>query len=78
VSTPPGRHPTVMTQLILEDTNVKDMIKTFIDDEGGLTIVEYAVAGSLIAVGVILAFTSLGTKIGQVISGIDGKLVAPT
>ncbi|MNG31634.1 Flp/Fap pilin component [compost metagenome] len=35
----------------------------FIKDEDGLTIVEYAVAGGLITLAVVTAFTSLGTAI---------------
>jgi pilus assembly protein Flp/PilA len=53
---------------------VKDMIKTFIDDEGGLTVVEYAVAGGLIAVAVIAAFTALGTQVGLKIGAITTVL----
>lgn len=39
-------------------------------DERGLTTVEYAVAGSLIALAVITAFTNLGTQVGVVITNI--------
>lgn len=39
-------------------------------DELGLTTVEYAVAGSLIALAVITAFTNLGTQVGVVITNI--------
>ncbi len=53
---------------------MKDMIKTFIDDEGGLTIVEYAVAGGLIAVAVIAAFTTLGLTVGTKIGAINTAL----
>jgi pilus assembly protein Flp/PilA len=42
----------------------------FIREEEGLTTVEYAVAGSLIALAVITAFTNLGTQVGTVISNI--------
>jgi pilus assembly protein Flp/PilA len=42
----------------------------FIREEEGLTTVEYAVAGSLIALAVITAFTQLGTQVGVVIDGI--------
>ncbi|EJT84539.1 hypothetical protein PPS11_20603 [Pseudomonas putida S11] len=36
----------------------------FVKDEDGLTIVEYAVAGGLIALAVVTAFTELGTAVG--------------
>ena len=45
-------------------------IKRFIVEEEGLTTVEYAVAGSLIAAAVILAFQGLGVNVGNVIRNI--------
>ena len=54
---------------------MKDLIQKFIDDEGGLTVVEYAVAGGLIVGALILAFTNLGTavatKIGDIQTAIE-------
>jgi len=41
------------------------MIKNFLRDETGLELSEYAVAAALIAIGVVVAFTSLGTAIGS-------------
>jgi len=43
----------------------------FFRDEEGLTTVEYAVAGSLIALAVVGAFTLLGTTV-------EGKITAIT
>ena len=40
----------------------------------GLTTVEYAIAGSLVAVVVIAAFKVLGPRVGQVIQNISGSL----
>ena len=40
----------------------------------GLTTVEYAIAGGLIAGGVILAFGLLGTNISAVVNAIAGAL----
>ncbi|WP_303900862.1 Flp family type IVb pilin [Thiohalomonas denitrificans] len=40
-----------------------EKVKGFIDDESGLTMVEYAVAGSLVTLGAVAAFTALGTTI---------------
>lgn len=40
----------------------------------GLTTVEYAVAGGLIAAAVITAFIALGTNVGVVITGITTAL----
>ena len=43
---------------------MKKFILDFLRDEEGLTTVEYAVAGSLVAAAVVLAFTSLGEAVG--------------
>ncbi|MCL7461211.1 Flp family type IVb pilin [Pseudomonas sp. NW5] len=40
--------------------SIKQSVMRFIKDEEGLTIVEYAIAGGLIAVGVVAAFITLG------------------
>jgi pilus assembly protein Flp/PilA len=40
------------------------------NDEEGLTTVEYALAGGLIAVAVSTAFTQLGTKVAAVLQNI--------
>lgn len=42
---------------------MKSFVMKFLRDEEGLTIVEYAVAGAMITVAVIAAFTVLGTNI---------------
>ncbi|MBV7545220.1 Flp family type IVb pilin [Pseudomonas sp. PDM26] len=42
---------------------IKASVLKFIKDEDGLTIVEYAVAGGLITLAVVTAFTTLGTAI---------------
>ncbi|WP_282177777.1 Flp family type IVb pilin [Vibrio nereis] len=44
--------------------------KEFWNDEEGLTAVEYAVAGSLIAAAVVVAFQTLGTTVTGVINDI--------
>lgn len=49
---------------------LKNTLIAFLKDEEGLTTVEYAVAGSLIAAAVVTAFTDLGTEVGNVIDGI--------
>ena len=45
-------------------------------NEKGLTTVEYALAGGLIAVAVSLAFTNLGTQVAAVINNIRA-IIAP-
>ena len=42
---------------------MKKLIIGFLKDEEGLTMVEYAVAGALVAAACVIAFTSLGTAI---------------
>jgi len=42
---------------------IKASLVKFVKDEDGLTIVEYAVAGGLITLAVVTAFTTLGTAI---------------
>ncbi|WP_296058544.1 pilus assembly protein [uncultured Amphritea sp.] len=46
----------------------KTLVKRFIQDEEGLTTVEYAIAGSLVGLAVVLAFTSLGDAVGAAIT----------
>lgn len=56
---------------------LKKMLKqvtSFLRDEEGLTTVEYAVAGSLVAAAVVIAFTALGTQVGNVITGITADI----
>ncbi|MGH8546549.1 MAG: Flp family type IVb pilin [Gammaproteobacteria bacterium] len=48
-----------------------DKIFSFLRDESGLTTVEYAVAGSLIAAAVVASFRALGLQVGTVIDGIN-------
>ena len=43
--------------LILKELN------RLLNDEGGLTTVEYAVAGALVGAAVVTAFTQLGTSV---------------
>lgn len=49
---------------------MKEKIVAFLRDEEGLTTVEYAVAGALVAAAVVLAFTALGTSVGTVINNL--------
>jgi len=54
--------------------NLKQKLMVFWKDEEGLTTVEYAVAGGLIALVVILAFQALGDEVGRVIEEITALL----
>ena len=53
---------------------MKDKLMQFLRDEEGLTTVEYAVAGALVAAAVVLAFTQLGTQVGLVIDNLKGAI----
>jgi len=49
---------------------MKTYVVDFINDEEGLTMVEYAVAGSLIAAAAVTAFTDLGAAVAAKIQGL--------
>jgi pilus assembly protein Flp/PilA len=51
---------------------MKNLIRTFLRDEAGLTMVEYAIAGALVAAGSAIAFTTLGTNIITKITELAG------
>lgn len=42
---------------------IKTSVMKFIEDEDGLTIVEYAIAGGLVAIGAVVAFQLLGDNV---------------
>jgi pilus assembly protein Flp/PilA len=46
----------------------------FLRDDEGLTMVEYAVAGSLITLAAVTAFTTLGTNVAAKITQIASHL----
>ncbi len=53
---------------------IKTSVMKFMKDEDGLTIVEYAVGGSLITVAVIAAFTNLGAAVAAQIVRITAAI----
>ena len=53
---------------------VKDKIMTFLRDQDGLTIVEYAVAAGLITAAVAAAFVALGGSVNTIITTVNGYL----
>ncbi|MEA3411736.1 MAG: Flp family type IVb pilin [Pseudomonadota bacterium] len=52
-------------------------VKDFLRDEDGLTMTEYAVAGSLVTLVAAVAFTALGTDIAAAIDNIRANMTAP-
>ena len=53
---------------------MKDKLMQFLRDEDGLTTVEYAVAGALIAASVVAAFSALGNQVTNVIEFITNEI----
>jgi pilus assembly protein Flp/PilA len=49
-------------------------LMAFLRDEDGLTMVEYAVAGTLITLAAVAAFTNLGTAVSNKITAIYDDL----
>jgi pilus assembly protein Flp/PilA len=56
--------------------NLKKAIADFIKDEEGLTMVEYAIAGGLVAAGAVIAFGTLGTNVQTNIEGLATDVAA--
>lgn len=53
---------------------MKKFILDFLREEEGLTTVEYAVAGALVAAAVVTAFTGLGEQVETTIIGITDDI----
>ena len=49
---------------------MKKFIVAFLKDEQGLTMVEYAIAGALVSIAAVTAFTDLGAAIANRIAGL--------
>ncbi|HYQ38172.1 MAG TPA: Flp family type IVb pilin [Pseudomonas sp.] len=58
--------------------NFRKAVVVFFRDEEGLTMVEYAVAGALVTLGAVAAFTTLGTNIGTSITKLASCVVGDT
>lgn len=54
--------------------NVFEKVRAFVRDEDGLTMVEYAVAGSLITAAAAAAFLALGGAVTAQIAEITGYI----
>jgi pilus assembly protein Flp/PilA len=54
---------------------MKTLIVAFLKDEEGLTMVEYAIAGALVSIAAVTAFTNLGTaivaRIGDLVTAVN-------
>lgn len=54
--------------------NFTQSIKSFINDEEGVTAIEYGLLASLIALAIITGATALGGKLDAMFTFIAGKL----
>ncbi|AJC77488.1 Flp family type IVb pilin [Rhizobium sophoriradicis] len=50
------------------------LFSRFLKDESGATAIEYGLIAALISVALITGATSLGTKIGNVFTGLSTKM----
>jgi pilus assembly protein Flp/PilA len=57
--------------------SLKQSVVAFLRDEEGLTVVEYAIAGGLVGLAVITAFTNLGSAVERIITRIVTLLGGP-
>ncbi|EUC14335.1 Flp family type IVb pilin [Paraburkholderia bengalensis] len=53
-----------------------DLIRAFAREEDGVTAIEYGLLASLVACGIIVAATGLGTQLSSTFNYISGKLLA--
>jgi len=51
-----------------------DLLCQFIDDESGATAIEYGLIAALIAVVIISAINSVGTKLSSTFARVSGNL----
>jgi pilus assembly protein Flp/PilA len=56
---------------------MKTKVMKFLQDEEGLTIVEYAVAAALVSAAAVAAFELLGTNVAAVINALAAVIVTP-
>jgi pilus assembly protein Flp/PilA len=53
-------------------------LRKLLKDEGGATAIEYGLIAALVAVGIILALTTMGTSLNGVFNDISAELDAAT
>ena len=63
-----------MLIILKGEKKMKKFILDFLREEEGLTTVEYAVAGALVAAVVVTAFTNLGGAVDATITGITANI----
>jgi pilus assembly protein Flp/PilA len=55
-----------------------NLFARFAQDESGATAIEYGLIAALISVGIIVAASALGGSLGDLFTGISGKLDVST
>jgi pilus assembly protein Flp/PilA len=55
---------------------MKSLVKRFVKDESGATAIEYGLIAALIAVGIIVAVTSMGTELSGIFTRVANILKA--
>ncbi len=53
---------------------MKNLFSRFIKDESGATAIEYGLIASLVSIAAIVAFKSVGTKLGSTFNDIANNL----
>jgi pilus assembly protein Flp/PilA len=71
---PESRRLTIEKLIYERKRKMKERVMRFVRNQKGLTTVEYAVAGGLVALAVVLAFQALGVQVGAVITQITAAI----
>lgn len=58
--------------------NVMDAIRNFIQEEDGVTAIEYGLIAALVAVAIIAGATALGTSLNGIFQRLADCIAAPT
>ena len=53
-----------------------NLVRKFLQEEDGVTAIEYALIAALIAVAIIVSVTAVGTQLDLVFNYIQGQLAA--
>jgi pilus assembly protein Flp/PilA len=53
---------------------MKSLVSRFVNDESGVTAIEYGLVASLIAIAIIAAATTLGTKLSGTFNNVANNL----
>ncbi len=56
--------------------NIAQLFRTFVNDESGQDLIEYALVAGLIGLGAVVAMTSLSTAISTAFSTVASKLTS--